>query len=163
MQIRPVSILFALVLGGISFAALAETAADAVSVADPYVRAVPPGQPNSAAFMQLANQSEADHTLVAAESPVAQTVELHTHVMEEGMMKMRRIEKIDLPAGQEVALQPGGLHIMLIGLNQELQPEAQVAVTLVFEDGSKSEIQAPVRMVQMQMQMSGQAGMQHSH
>ncbi len=162
MQIRLVATLFALILGGISFVAMAETAADAVSVTDPYVRAVPPGQPNSAAFMQLTNQSDADHTLVAAESTVAQAVELHTHVMEEGMMKMRRIEKIDLPAGQEVALQPGGLHIMLIGLNQELQPDAQVALTLVFEDGSKSEIQAPVRM--LQMQMSGQGGgMQHSH
>ena len=161
MHIRPVSILFALVLGGMSFAAMAETAADTVSVADPYVRAVPPGQPNSAAFMQLTNQSDTDHVLVAAESAVAQTVELHTHVMEEGMMKMRRIEKIDLPAGQAVELQPGGLHIMLIGLNQELQPDAQVALTLVFEDGSKSEVQATVRM--LQMQMSGQGGMQHSH
>lgn len=162
MQIRLVSTLFALVLGGVSFAVMAETAADAVSVADPYVRAVPPGQPNSAAFMQLSNQSDADHILVGAESAVAKTVELHTHVMEEGMMKMRRIEKIDLPAGQEVALQPGGLHIMLIGLNQELTPDTQVALTLVFEDGSKSEIQAPVRM--LQMQMSGQGGgMQHSH
>ena len=70
MQIRLVSTLFALILGGISFAAMAETAADAVSVTDPYVRAVPPGQPNSAAFMQLSNQSDADHILVGAESAV---------------------------------------------------------------------------------------------
>jgi copper(I)-binding protein len=161
MQIRYVSTVLALVFGGMSLVAVAGTAADAVQVTDPYVRAVPPGQPNSAAFMQLTNQSDTDHTLVAAESPVAQTVELHTHVMEEGMMKMRRIEKIDLPAGQQVGLQPGGLHIMLIGLKQDLQPDAQVALTLVFEDGSKSEIQAPVRM--LQMQMSGTGGMQHPH
>ncbi|MBU0499811.1 MAG: copper chaperone PCu(A)C [Gammaproteobacteria bacterium] len=132
---------------------LVAAGSDNVSAKDPYVRAVPPGMANSAAFMQLNNGDKGDHALVAAESPVAQTVELHTHVQEGGMMMMRKIEKIDLPAGQTVALQPGGLHVMLIGLVKELKPGDQVELTLVYEDGSKSRVSAPVKMIQgMQMQ-----------
>jgi len=85
-----------------------------ISIGDPYARAVPPGQPNSAVFMSLENRSGADQALVAAESGVSEVVELHTHVAEGGMMRMRRIEKIELPAGQSVTLQPGGLHVMLM-------------------------------------------------
>jgi len=146
-----------------SGAALAAGIADSVEAADPYVRAVPPGQPNSAAFMTLTNQSGEDHALVAAESGASKVVELHTHVMEEGMMKMRKVEKIDLPAGQAVSLQPGGLHVMLIGLQQELVPDQPVTLHLVFDDGSKKEIQAPVRKLQMKMGDMPADKMQHGH
>nr|WP_135606949.1 copper chaperone PCu(A)C [Solemya velesiana gill symbiont] len=139
---------------------MAGTAADSVTVSDPYARAVPPGQPNSASFMTIVNNSEKDHALVNAESPVSKVVELHTHRMEEGMMKMRRVEKIDLPAGQTVALKPGGLHVMFIGLKQDLKPGENVDVTLIFEDGSKTQIQAPVKKLQMKMMKKG---MKHMH
>ena len=79
----------------------------------------------------------------------AEVVELHTHSMKDGMMQMRRVEKIDIPAGAETKLQPGGLHVMMIGLKQELKPEQEVTLTLVFEDGSKAEVTAPVRKLQM--------------
>ncbi|KAA6182699.1 copper chaperone PCu(A)C [Thiohalocapsa marina] len=118
-----------------------------VSVAEPYARAVPPGQPNSAVFMQLTNASQADRALVSAASPAAETVELHTHRLEDGMMKMRRIAQIDLPAGETVSLQPGGLHVMLIGLRQPLQPGDAVEVTLQLDDGSDLSLRAPVRKI----------------
>lgn len=135
-------------------------AADSISVADPYVRAVPPGQPVSAAFMGLKNGDAADHALVRAESPSAGVVELHTHVHEGGMMKMRPVEKIDIKAGGETALQPGGFHIMLIDLKQTLEPDAVVPLTLIFEDGSTKTMDAPVRKLQMQMKPMPH-GMQH--
>lgn len=116
-----------------------------IRVTDPYARAVPPGQPNSAVFMSLRNSSRDARALVAAESGAANTVELHTHVKEGGMMRMRKIERIDLPAGETVTLQPGGLHVMLIGLTQALEPDASVDVTLIYDDGSKDRIKAPVR------------------
>lgn len=116
-----------------------------LEVGDPYVRAVPPGQPNSAAFMTLHNTSDADRALVGAESPVAETVELHTHVAEGGLMQMRRIERIALPAGETTTLAPGGLHIMLIGLKSELAPGQTVELTLIQDDGERLAIQAPVR------------------
>jgi periplasmic copper chaperone A len=121
-----------------------------VSIGDPYARAVPPGQPNSAVFMSLTNQSGQAQALVGAESTVSEIVELHTHVEEDGMMRMRRIEQIDVPAGETVTLKPGGLHVMLIGLTQALEPDDAVELTLIFDDGSRIPVQAPVRKIQMQ-------------
>ena len=131
----------------------AASLADGVRVDDPYVRAVPPGQPNSASFMVLHNTGEKGGALTGASSPVAEVVELHTHTMEDGMMRMRKVEKIDLPAGEVVKLQPGGLHVMLIGLKQKLIPDEKVQLTLIFEDGSSKQVEAPVRKLQMQMKM----------
>ncbi len=121
-----------------------------MAIGDPYARAVPPGQPNSAVFMSLENRSDQDQALVAAESDVSEIVELHTHVEEEGMMRMRQIEKIDVPAGETVTLQPGGLHVMLIGLQQALEPGQTIDLNLVFEDGSRIPVQATVRRIEMQ-------------
>ena len=134
----------------LALAPLAVQAADpaSVSVADPYARAVPPGQPNSAAFMTLTNASGQPRALVSAASPAAKTVELHTHVNEGGMMRMRKVERIEIPAGQTVSLAPGGLHVMLIGLNEELKPGANVDLTLSFDDGSEAKVQAPVRTIE---------------
>jgi len=104
-----------------------------VQAAGAYARAVPPGQPNSAAFVSLTNKSDADHALVAAESSASKVVELHTHLLEEGMMKMRPVAKIDLPAGETVELQPGGLHLMLMELRGPLEKGSHFPLTLVFE------------------------------
>jgi protein SCO1 len=121
------------------------TAAQRVRVHEPFVRLTPPGQPNSAAFMGLENTGESAVRVVAAESPAAEVVELHTHLQEDGIMRMRQVDAIDLPAGARTELAPGGLHVMLIGLVEALAPESMVAVTLVFDDGSRLELQAPTR------------------
>ncbi|MEW8505842.1 MAG: copper chaperone PCu(A)C [Candidatus Thiodiazotropha sp.] len=143
--------LFGLFFLILSQPAAAGSLADGIMVADPYVRAVPPGQPNSASFMVLHNKGVKGGALTAADSPVAEVVELHTHTMEEGMMRMRKVEKIDLPAGEMIKLQPGGLHVMLIGLKQQLVPDEKVPLTLMFEDGSSVQVDAPVRKLQMKM------------
>jgi copper(I)-binding protein len=131
-----------------------------VMISDPYVRAVPPGQPNSAAFMTLMNHGDKTRSLVAAKCPAAKVVELHTHTMEEGMMKMRRIDQIDIPAQGSTTLEPGGLHVMLIGLTQDLKMGDKVPVTLVFADGAEEQVEAPVRKIQM-MQMNHDMPMKH--
>jgi copper(I)-binding protein len=125
------------------------SASDSIVINDPYVRSVPPGQPNSAAFMQFENTSNIDHAVVNATSPVSEVVELHTHTAEGGMMKMRRVKKIDIPAQATTTLRPGGLHIMLIGLYDDLKMDQKVPVTLEFEDGSKNMFIAPVRKIMM--------------
>ncbi len=127
-------------------------AAEDVQAAGAYARAVPPGQSNSAAFMSLTNKSDADHALVGAESSASKVAELHTHFLEGGMMKMRPVEKIDLPAGKTVELQPGGLHLMLIGLTHQLSPGEDLRITLVFEDGSRTSLVVPVKTVQATME-----------
>ena len=152
----------ALIMGLLCSAAVfAGTAADAVTVADPYIPALPPGQPNSLAYMGLTNSSDQNIELVAAEGGVSKAVELHTHVMEDGMMKMIKIPKIDLPAGKTVMLEPNGLHIMLIGLNKDLKDGDKAALTLVFKDGSKKVVDVPVRKIMMKMEK--QEGMGHGH
>jgi len=141
-----------LLLGTLSTQLIAATdAASSVSVDKPYVRAVPPGQPNSAAFMTLHNSSTSKHSIVRAESVVSKVVELHTHVKEDGMMKMRQVKQIDIPARGKTILKPGGLHVMFLGLKSELKSGEEVTIILIFEDGSKKTIQAPVRKMKMHM------------
>ena len=135
----------------------------AVQIQHAYARAVPPGQSNSAAFMTLHNQSDTANALISASSPVSRVAELHTHTMDGGMMKMRKIEKIDLPAKGEAVLKPGGLHIMLIGLKEQLKPGMKVELTLNFADGSQSMISMPVQQVMQSMghKMGDHKPMQH--
>jgi len=121
--------------------------ADRIQVTEPSVRAVPPGQNQTGAYLTLHNTDKQGHALVKAASPAARATELHTVVDEGGMTKMRPVAKMDIAAGGSTRLQPGGLHIMLIGLKQPLAEGANVPLTLIFEDGSHKEISAPVRAI----------------
>ncbi|MBT00202.1 MAG: copper chaperone PCu(A)C [Oceanospirillaceae bacterium] len=123
-----------------------------VTIKEPYARAVPPGQPNSAIFLEIENRGNAIQ-LVGAESSAAQVVELHTHTQENGVMRMRRIDAIELPANTQVTLQPGGLHIMLIGLQQGLSEGEEIDLKLQFSDGDSAELTLPIRSVMAGMKM----------
>jgi copper(I)-binding protein len=101
-------------------------------VTDPWVRGTVTGQKATGAFMQL--KSPADAALVEAASPVAKIVEIHEMKMEGGMMKMRAVEKLPLPAGKAVELKPGGYHVMLMDLVQPLNEGDTVPLKLTFED-----------------------------
>ncbi|WP_294947581.1 copper chaperone PCu(A)C [Sulfurivirga sp.] len=131
--------------------------ADQVQVIDPYARAVPPTAPASAAFMTLRNRGDHPTALVGAESDVAEITELHTHVHENGMMKMRPVARIPVPAKGKTQLKPGGYHIMLIRLKHPLKPGDKVHLTLRFADGSTRAVTAPVRPI------NGMGGMGHMH
>lgn len=149
---------FATLLSALCLSSSLALAAD-ISIEQPFARATPPGQPNSAAFMQLTNNGEAT-ALVAATSTVAEVVELHAHTHDNGVMRMRRIEQIELPAGSTTTLEPGGLHVMLIGLKQPLQAGSHIAVTLNYADGTEQQVEVPVQMampagMQMQQQKHG--------
>ncbi len=109
-------------------------AADAVSVSKPWGRATVPGQSVAGAYMDLT--AKANATLVEAASPVAARTELHTMSMDGGVMKMRRLEKLDLPAGKTVNLKPGGDHVMLIDIKRELKAGERVPLTLTVQDPS---------------------------
>lgn len=118
-----------------------------IAVEGAYVRAVAPGQMVSAAFMTLHNPAEEEMTLVSATSDIAEAVELHSHVHKDGVMSMRQVENIAIPAAGSVALQPGGYHIMLIGLTRDLTADQPVAMTLQFADGSQQTLNLPVKKV----------------
>lgn len=99
---------------------------------------------NSAAYLRIKNRGGADR-LLRVESNIAQAVELHESMMENDIMTMRPVSFIEIPAGGEVELKPGGLHIMLIGLNEALMPGAKVQLTLVFEKAGNLTVEAEVR------------------
>lgn len=133
--------------------------AGTVEVKDAYVRHMPPTQSVTGAFMVLVNTSDADRAAVSAESSVAGTVELHTHIQDGGVMRMRQVEKIDVPAGGMMELKPGGFHLMIIDLKESLEIGQMVDIKLNFDDGSSTEIQAEVKSVMGGMKMGD--GMKH--
>lgn len=118
-----------------------------VTVTDPWVRATVPGQQATGAFMVL--QSTDNAQLLGASSSLSKQVEVHEMAMENEVMRMRQVEKIDLPAGKAVELKPGGYHIMLLGLDKQVEAGSSVDITLEIQNtaGQKEElkISAPVR------------------
>ncbi len=89
-----------------------------------------------AVFVKIVNKGPADR-LVDVEYDQAARAELHTHLHENGRMKMRQVDGIDVPAGGEAVLQPGGDHIMLMGLNAALKSGEMHALVLVFRDAGR--------------------------
>lgn len=133
-----------------SFQAMA-TQADDISVSDPFAREVPPGAPASASFMTLDNMSDQAIKLVLANSDVSKIVELHTHTNDNGVMRMRKVEFIEIPANGQTVLKPGGLHIMLINPIARLTAGQTVSVKLQFEDGSTKQVDMPVKSFKSRM------------
>lgn len=126
-------------------AALAQT--PALKVDDPWVRATVAPQKATGAFMQLTSVKAAK--VVAVSSPVAAMVEIHEMKMDDGVMKMRAVEALPLPAGQAVALKPGSYHVMLMGLKAPIKAGETVPLTLTVEGEDKQrttvEIKAEAR------------------
>jgi len=121
--------------------------AGTVEVNNAWVRATVPGQVVGAAYMEL--KSASNVSLVEVLSPAAASVEIHTMTMENNVMQMRQLDKLPLPAGQAVKLEPGGKHLMLIGLKRPLMAGSNVRLTLRFKDdagkSSQATIEAPVK------------------
>lgn len=112
-----------------------------VTVADAWVRATVPQQMATGAFMRLT--SDSDMRLVGADSPRASVVEIHEMIMDGNVMKMNAVPGVDLPAGKTVELKPGGYHVMLMGLKQQVKDGDEVPVSIVVEaaDGARQTIE----------------------
>lgn len=131
---RLLSVLFAAaLLAGPTACALA----DAVKVDHAWVRSTAPGQKVAGGFMNLT--ADADMTLVGGASPVSKHVELHFMKMENGVMEMREIKQIPLPKGKTVSLEPGGLHVMFIGLKNPIREGQKVPLTLIVKGADGKE------------------------
>jgi hypothetical protein len=102
-----------------------------IAVTDAYARSANPR--SGAAFMHIENAGAADR-LVAVRSDVAKHVEIHHHIMEDGVAKMRAVEGgVEIPADGMVTMQRGGLHVMLMGVPTPLKDGDTFPLTLVFE------------------------------
>jgi copper(I)-binding protein len=127
-----------------------------VVVQEPWARAALQGR-TSAAYMTIENTTTALDRLVSATSPVARVVELHTHMMDGGVMRMRPVQAIEVNPGEPAVLRPGGLHIMLIDLARPLRAGETIPLTLRFEKAGDVTVNVAV-------QAAGASGAgQHGH
>jgi len=131
----------------IALALAAGLAQAQVKVDNPWVRGAVPGQLATGAFLDIT--SARDAALVKVESPIAATVEVHAMEMKNNLMTMREVPKIELPAGKQVRLAPGGFHIMLMDLKQPVKNGETVPLQLTIEYPDKKretvEVKAQVR------------------
>lgn len=118
-----------------------------ITVVTPWARATPGGAKVAGAYLEIRAAAGVEDNLIAAKSPVAGSVELHDHVDDGGVMKMRKQETIPIKGAQSVVLKPGGLHIMLMELKAPLKEGDKVQFTLVFEKAGELTIEAPISKV----------------
>ena len=117
---------------------------DSVQFSDVWAR---PGlaDGNSAVFFMVENSTSEDDRILSAASEVAGAVELHKSSMVDDVMRMEKQDFVALPTGEEVLFKPGGLHIMLIGLNQDLVVLDKFTVTLTLEKAGEVLLDVVVR------------------
>ena len=132
-----------LLIASALFAAFAAQAQ--VKVDDAWVRATVAPQKATGAFMQLTSAKPAK--VVAASSPAAAVVEIHEMKMDDGVMKMRAVDALPLPAGQAVALKPGSYHVMLMGLKNPIKAGETVPLTLTVEGEHKQRTAIEIKAV----------------
>jgi len=126
------------IVGGPASAGEAE-----IHVLDPWARPSIPNRP-AAAYMGLHNHQGVPDRLIAAASPRADSVELHSVEKEGGVMKMTRVEAIEIGADDAVLLEPGGYHLMLFGLDAPLKAGETLALTLTFDAAGEVAVTVPV-------------------
>ena len=118
-----------------------------IVIDDIWARQSPMAEGNGAAFMIITNNGSDSDTLLGARSDVSNVVELHETIMEDDVMRMRPIDgqRLEIPAGGEVILKPGGIHVMFIGLNQQLKPGDTFQLALDFEKSGEKTLDVTVR------------------
>ncbi len=127
----------------------------------PWTWNTPPGAKVGGAFMSLRNTGATPDRLLSAESPAAGKTEIHNHLTENGVMKMRAVPHIEVAAGQSVALKPGSYHIMFFDLKQSFKAGDRIPVTLVFEKAGKTTVEVMVEDRAAPPASSDQSGHKH--
>ena len=116
-----------------------------IKVMEPWSRPSPMTAGNGAVYMMLMNEGGTGDALIGVETDVAEVVEVHETKMEGDVMKMGPVSKVEIPAGGSAALKPGGLHVMLINLQEQLVPGEKIKLTLNFEKSDPLTIEAEIR------------------
>ncbi|MBO6782833.1 MAG: copper chaperone PCu(A)C [Alphaproteobacteria bacterium] len=114
------------------------------TISHPWARATASSQTAGAVFMEIHNHGDTDDRLVGAASPDAERVEIHGHLRDGDVMRMRRVDGIEVPAGGTAVLAPGGFHVMLMGLKSPLFEDTLTELTLTFEKAGDIEIEVVV-------------------
>ena len=121
-----------------------EHTGDPIVVRDAWIREPPPRSP-AAGYLVLENRGREPVALVAVATEVAEQTEIHVMEYTDDRMTMRQVSELQIPAGEEVALKPGGTHLMLMKLRQPLRDGDEVELVLRFGDGTERRIKMPVQ------------------
>ena len=154
----------AVMIAGTNIAHAMDYKVGTIVVSEPWARAsASPMAKAGAAYLTLVNTGQEMDRLLTAESPAAGKVELHTVLMEGGVMKMRQVNAIEVHPGAPTVLRPGGLHVMMMGLHAPLKEGEMLTVTLTFEEAGKITVDAPIRAAGAMGDMGGMSGGHKGH
>lgn len=131
-----------------------------LAIDEAWARTTIPNRPG-AAFVTIRNHGESDDRLIGARSPSAARAELHSTIMEDGVMKMRKVETIPVPPGAVAELKPGGLHIMLFELASPLTEGEKFPLTLTFEKAGEIAVMVKVKGMTAKSMDHGEHGKSH--
>lgn len=116
-----------------------------LEIGHPWSRETPPGASVGAGYLTVTNNGDRADRLVDADSPAADRVEIHRSIEEDGVSRMEhQDEGVKIPAGEEIAIEPGGYHLMLMGLDEPLSEDERIPVTLEFERAGSVEVELVV-------------------
>lgn len=117
-----------------------------LEVSNAWIREVPPGIETTALYLDIKNNGKESDVLLSVESDIAGSVEIHrTSVNKDGISYMEKLGSVKIPASGSVSLEPGGIHIMLIGLTQKIKSGDKVDIVMVFEKSGRKKVSASVR------------------
>ena len=132
-----------------------------IHIQSPWARALPPTSPNGAVYLTLTNHGAHSDKLLSASADVAERVEVHSHILEAGMMKMRRVESVILPPHEDVLFAPGGQHIMLMGLKLPLAAGDRFPLLLEFDQTDQALVEVVVQSTDAES--TGKTDHRHDH
>jgi periplasmic copper chaperone A len=158
-----ITLLFSSALFLSSFANAHDYKAGDLQIDHPWSKAVPPNSSVAAAFFNVTNHGNENDVLISAESPIAGKVELHAHIHEDGMMKMREVKNIEIPANDGTALKPGANHIMFFNLTKVPKLGDRFPLTLHFKNAGEITIEVAVEKATYQMEMKPEKTQEQHH
>lgn len=114
-----------------------------IEVLHPWTRATPPNAETAGGYLKLRNDGQVADALIGGHSTIAERVEIHSMTTEDGVMRMRPVGKdgVVVKPGETVALAPGGIHIMFVGLKNPLKAGERVPLTLEFKNGGSLDVE----------------------
>ncbi len=136
-----------------------------LEIEHPFARATPPNAPVSGGYLTIRNSGDAADRLVSGEADFAERVEIHEMAMDGDVMKMRQLaDGLEIPAGGEVVLKPGGYHIMFIGIDSQFKDGETRNVKLTFEKAGSIDVDFKVqdmKAMQGHVKKDGHGKMEH--
>jgi len=158
-KLKQVLFALAVVCVGSSLARADEIKAGDLVITQAWSRATPKGAKTGGAYLTIENKGTAPDTLLSGSADVAGSVQVHEMSMENGVMKMRPLEKgLAIEPGKTVKLAPGGYHLMLMDLKSPLKKGDKLPLTLEFEKAGKVQVSFDVQDVGAQGPASGGKG-----